>query len=155
MPALNEWLTLVKRSPSVLYHTFTRKINRSYEQFATYASPIPPNRPCVPQSARHRLARAWSTKPSSEWKPTRNCRRAARCSARAPPTTPPRPHPTAFLTSALICACSASVSPRSAKATGHMSPSSRAAASLKPSVAYLVLNLLAAWKKHTTLPPLA
>src|SRR5437773_8457030 len=36
-----------------------------------------------------------------------------------------------------------------------MLPSSRFALSLKPNVAYLVLNLAAAWKKQTTLPSLA
>src|SRR5438034_6530426 len=36
-----------------------------------------------------------------------------------------------------------------------MVPSSRFAASLKPSVAYLVLNFCAGWKKQTILPPLA
>src|SRR5690348_13011334 len=36
-----------------------------------------------------------------------------------------------------------------------MSPSSRLALSLKPSVAYLVLNFRAGWKKQTTLPSLA
>src|SRR5262245_2758467 len=36
-----------------------------------------------------------------------------------------------------------------------MSPSSRFALSLKPNVAYLVLNFCALWKKQTTLPSLA
>src|SRR5262245_59078689 len=36
-----------------------------------------------------------------------------------------------------------------------MAPSSRLAASLKPNVAYLVLNFCAAWKKQTTLLSLA
>src|SRR5579864_5904547 len=36
-----------------------------------------------------------------------------------------------------------------------MAPSSRFASSLKPNVAYLVLNLAALWKKQTTLPSLA
>ena len=36
-----------------------------------------------------------------------------------------------------------------------MSPSSRVALSLKPNVAYLVLNFWAAWKKQTTLPSFA
>src|SRR6266851_1627998 len=36
-----------------------------------------------------------------------------------------------------------------------MAPSSRFALSLKPNVAYLVLNFCAAWKKQTTLPSLA
>src|SRR5438094_4865058 len=35
-----------------------------------------------------------------------------------------------------------------------MAPSSRFALSLKPSVAYLVLNFCAVWKKQTTLPSL-
>src|SRR5947199_3723929 len=62
---------------------------------------------------------------------------------------------TAFLTSMLILASSAAVNAFSAKATGHMAPSSRFAASLKPSVAYLVLNFCAGWKKQTTSPSLA
>src|SRR5207245_9770494 len=36
-----------------------------------------------------------------------------------------------------------------------MAPSSRFAASLKPNVAYLVLNFCAGWKKQTTSPSLA
>jgi hypothetical protein len=36
-----------------------------------------------------------------------------------------------------------------------MAPSSRFALSLKPNVAYLVLNFCALWKKQTTLPSLA
>ena len=36
-----------------------------------------------------------------------------------------------------------------------MAPSSRFAASSKPSVAYRALNFCAAWKKQTTLPSLA
>src|SRR5205085_8943870 len=39
--------------------------------------------------------------------------------------------------------------------TGHRAPSSRFAVSLKPKVAYLVLNFCALWKKQTTLPSLA
>src|SRR5436309_7565188 len=62
---------------------------------------------------------------------------------------------TAFFTSAAILASSGAVNPFSAKALGHMAPSSRFALSLKPSVAYLVLNFCAAWKKQTTLPSLA
>jgi hypothetical protein len=49
-------------------------------------------------------------------------------------------HFTAFFTGALIFASSAAVNSFSAKATGHMAPWSRFAASLKPNVAYLVLN---------------
>src|SRR5438094_2218382 len=62
---------------------------------------------------------------------------------------------TAFFTSAAILASSAAVNPLSANAFGHMLPSSRFALSLKPNVAYLVLNFAAAWKKQTTLPSLA
>src|SRR5881628_143014 len=65
------------------------------------------------------------------------------------------PQLTAFFTSAPILASSAAVTSFSAKATGHMAPSSRFAASLKPNVAYLVLNFCALWKKQTTLPSLA
>ena len=50
------------------------------------------------------------------------------------------PQLAAFFTSALILASSAAVSSFSAKAVGHMWPSSRFALSLKPIVAYLVLN---------------
>src|SRR5215510_16057580 len=62
---------------------------------------------------------------------------------------------TACSTSAAILASSAAVNSVSAKATGHRAPSSRCAASLKPSVAYLVLNFCAGWKKQTILPSLA
>src|SRR2546425_10055783 len=65
------------------------------------------------------------------------------------------PQLTAFFTSAAILASSAAVNPFSAKAVGHMVPSSRFALSLKPKVAYLVLNFCALWKKQTTLPSLA
>src|SRR5215472_18109894 len=65
------------------------------------------------------------------------------------------PQLTAFFTSSPILASSAAVTSFSAKATGHRAPSSRFALSLKPNVAYLVLNLYAGWKKQTTLPPLA
>src|SRR5215208_6879360 len=61
---------------------------------------------------------------------------------------------TAFFTSAAIFFSSAAVSAFSAKEVGHMAPSSRFAASLKPNVAYLALNLCALWKKQTTLPSL-
>src|SRR5881396_3095324 len=57
--------------------------------------------------------------------------------------------------SATILASAAAVSSLSAKATGHTVPSSRFALSLKPNVAYLVLNFCALWKKQTTLPSLA
>src|SRR5437868_9177469 len=66
-----------------------------------------------------------------------------------------RPQLTAFFTSSPILASSAAVNSFSAKATGHRAPSSRFALSLKPNVAYLVLNLCAGWKKQTTLPSLA
>src|SRR5215472_4065289 len=62
---------------------------------------------------------------------------------------------TACSTSAAILASSAAVGSFSAKAIGHMAPSSRFAVSLKPSVAYLVLNFCAGWKKQTILPSLA
>src|SRR6267378_5696830 len=65
------------------------------------------------------------------------------------------PQLTAFFTSAPILASSAAVSSVNAKATGHIVPSSRCALSLKPSVAYLVLNFCLVWKKQTTLPSLA
>src|SRR4029078_5189516 len=64
------------------------------------------------------------------------------------------PQLTAFFTSAPILASSAAVNSFSAKAVGHMAPSSRFAVSLKPSVAYLVLNFCAVWKKQTLLPSL-
>src|SRR5437867_10191715 len=61
------------------------------------------------------------------------------------------PQLTAFFTSALIFASAAAVNSLSAKATGHRPPSSRFAASLKPTVAYLLLKFLASWKKQTYL----
>ncbi len=61
---------------------------------------------------------------------------------------------TALFTSAPIFASSAAVNSFSAKEVGHMAPSSRFAASLKPSVAYLELNFCALWKKQRTLPSL-
>src|SRR5881392_4445598 len=66
-----------------------------------------------------------------------------------------RPQLTAFFTSAPIFASSAAVNSFSAKAVGHMAPSSRFAWCMKPNVAYLVLNLCALWKKQTILPSLA
>src|SRR5207245_1922304 len=65
------------------------------------------------------------------------------------------PQLTAFFTSAPILASSAAVNSVRAKAFGHMLPSSRFALSLKPSVAYLVLNFCPLWKKQTPLPSLA
>ena len=65
------------------------------------------------------------------------------------------PQLTAFFTSAAILASSAAVNSFSAKAIGHMAPSSRFASCWKPNVAYRVLNLAALWKKQTTLPSLA
>lgn len=58
---------------------------------------------------------------------------------------------TALLTSATILSSTAGVNSFSANEVGHMSPSSRFAASLKPKVAYLALNFFAPWKKQTTL----
>ena len=49
----------------------------------------------------------------------------------------------ACFTRAAILASSAAVSSFSAKAVGHMAPSSRFASCMKPRVAYLVLNLCA------------
>ena len=65
------------------------------------------------------------------------------------------PQLTAFFTSSPILAFSAAVNSVSAKAVGHMAPSSRFASCMKPSVAYLVLNFCALWKEQTTLPSLA
>src|SRR5215218_6910280 len=62
---------------------------------------------------------------------------------------------TALFTSAPILASSVAVNSFSAKEVGHMAPSPRFASSLKPNVAYLVLNFCALWKKQTTLPSLA
>lgn len=62
---------------------------------------------------------------------------------------------TARRSSPRILASAAAVSSFSAKAVGHMWPSSRAALSLKPKVAYRVLNFPAPWKKQTTLPSFA
>ncbi len=53
------------------------------------------------------------------------------------------PQLTACFTSATILASSASVNSLSAKAVGHMAPSSRFASCMKPNVAYLVLNFCA------------
>jgi hypothetical protein len=50
---------------------------------------------------------------------------------------------TAFFTSAAMLASTSAVNSVRAKATGHMAPSSRFALSLKPNVAYLVLNFCA------------
>src|SRR2546425_4329344 len=74
-----------------------------------------------------------------------------------PGSNPIRPVPqlTAFVTSALILASSVAVNSFSAKATGHRAPSSSFAVSLKPNVAYLVLNFCAGWKWQTTSPSLA
>lgn len=62
---------------------------------------------------------------------------------------------TACFTSALILASAAAVNSVRANATGHTEPSSRFALSLKPSVAYRVLNFCAGWKWQTSLPSLA
>jgi DNA-binding NtrC family response regulator len=70
----------------------------------------------------------------------------------APPTTRQRrsrgavPQLTAFLTSAPILASSSAVSSVSAKAVGHMLPSSRFAVALNPNVAYRSLNFEAGVK---------
>src|SRR5213079_1452884 len=80
---------------------------------------------------------------------------ASRLARRSGCFTNPTPQPTAFFTSAPILASSAAVNSFSAKAVGHRAPSSSFALSLKPNVAYLVLNFCALWKKQTTLPSLA
>jgi hypothetical protein len=54
---------------------------------------------------------------------------------------------TAFFTNAPILSSSMAVNSFSAKAVGHRAPSSRFAVSLKPNVAYLVLNFCALWKR--------
>src|SRR5918912_164072 len=61
----------------------------------------------------------------------------------------------ALSTSARIFSSSAAVNSFSANSVGHMLPSSSLALSLKPRVAYLLLNLSAHLKKQTTLPSLA
>jgi hypothetical protein len=61
---------------------------------------------------------------------------------------------TAFFTSAPIFLSSEAVTFFSAKEVGHISPWSRFASALKPSVAYLSLNFEAGVKKQTTLPSL-
>jgi hypothetical protein len=61
----------------------------------------------------------------------------------------------AFFTSAVILASSVAVNSCSANSTGQMAPSSRFALSLKPNVAYLVLNFSAGLKKQRILPSLA
>jgi hypothetical protein len=65
------------------------------------------------------------------------------------------PRLTAFFTIDTIFISSAAVNSVRAKAVGHMAPSSRFALSLKPNVAYFVLNFCALWKKQTTWPSLA
>src|SRR5512133_3573278 len=66
-----------------------------------------------------------------------------------------RSQPAAFFTRAPILASASGVNSVSAKATGHMEPSSSFAGSLKPKVEYLTLNFWEFWKKQTTLPSLA
>src|ERR1700730_13462179 len=61
----------------------------------------------------------------------------------------------AFFTSAPILTSLAAVNSVRANEVGHMAPSSRFALSLKPNVAYRVLNFCPLWKKQTTLPSLA
>ena len=62
---------------------------------------------------------------------------------------------TAFCTSSLIFISISGVNFVSAKAVGHMTPSSRFAWSLNPSVAYRALNFCALWKKQITFPSFA
>src|SRR6185369_5069232 len=61
----------------------------------------------------------------------------------------------ACFTSAISFFSSAAVSFVNAYAFGQKLPSSSAATSLKPKVAYRVLNFVAGWKKQSTLPSLA
>jgi hypothetical protein len=85
--------------------------------------------------------------PVDPWLPPRNVRLLAGQHDRSSPAAPDSTQwrlslqPTAFFTSAQILASSAAVSSFSAKPVGHVWPSSRFALSLKPSVAYLVLNI--------------
>src|SRR5918997_3217204 len=58
---------------------------------------------------------------------------------------------TALFTRSAIVASSTAVNSFKANEVGHIAPSSRFASSLKPSVAYLDLNLSALWKKQTIL----
>src|SRR3954471_2234868 len=62
---------------------------------------------------------------------------------------------TAVFTRSAILVSTSAVNSLSANEVGHMAPASRFALSLKPSVAYLVLNFSALWKKQTTFPSLA
>src|ERR1700730_12406412 len=87
--------------------------------------------------ARHSVPSAWFAKPA-------NSARAALL-----------PQLAALLTSLPIFSSTAVVSLFRAKEVGQISPSSRFAASWKPSVAYLDLNFCPLWKKQTTLPSLA
>src|SRR6266511_514363 len=108
---------------------------------------------------RCRSARARSHR-SLLAQPLRLAADLARARCRLPPRRrrarlSPNPQLTAFFTSAAIFASSAAVNSFSANATGHMAPLSRFAASLKPNIAYLSLNLWAPRKKQTTLPSLA
>jgi hypothetical protein len=113
-------------------------------------------------TARCRLDDIRDKKAGSADLPT-GARSVTRGNASSRPPIPPRAGPggefgpqlTAFFTSARICASSAGVNFVSAKAVDHMAPSSRFAASWKPSVEYLELYCCALWKKQTTLPSLA
>jgi hypothetical protein len=64
----------------------------------------------------------------------------ARCRCATSVASTACPQLTALFTSAAIRASSAAVNSFSANEVGHMAPSSRFALSLKPIVAYLVLN---------------
>lgn len=66
-----------------------------------------------------------------------------------------RAHEAARLTSSTIRTSLSGVSASSAKATGHIGPSSSVAACWKPNVEYRALNFALAWKKQMTLPSLA
>ena len=92
---------------------------------------------------------------ASRSEPFSSAPRSAPAGAQRGPGVELSPQLTAFFTSAPILASSAAVNSIRAKEVGHMAPSSRCASSLKPNVAYLVLNFCAGWKKQTTLPSLA
>ena len=88
-------------------------------------------------------------------RPAGRHRQAVPGGAVAGPVRSPLAQLTDRFTRSAIRASSSAVSSVRANAFGHMVPSSRFAVSVKPSVAYLVLNFCAGWKKQRTLPSLA
>jgi hypothetical protein len=93
-------------------------------------------------------------KPCSGAPPPRPALAATRATPYLGPSGELSPQLTAFFTSAPTLASSAAVNSFSAKAIGHMTPSSRFATSLKPSIMYPSLNFCPLRKKQTTLPSL-